>query len=226
MLAHRLKRAANGQRLSPTTLFAASENTGQFTSTVDLPADIEANDFIVIYDFSSNGIAATPTLVIPSGFTNRLSYDLKSGATTQARRLALHSKIATGAEGGSTVNVMYKPQFGRAMVLVFRTASQALSSVVFSDSDVYASDGTIANQTVLSSESSGEITITLAYGRSGTSAASPTLNGDEDGLYTGTAADQIAYKIDNETPATNYTAVISDGGLGNVLASCYFELNR
>lgn len=211
MLAHHLMRV-KGRRWAEYVGYAESNNTADVT----IPSTVNAGDIAVLIDKSYGGVTATPSAVIPSGWTEFI-------ASFVANRLrhCFSWRVLTSGDIGSTVAGMpLTTSLGKGdcqkLMPIFRIRhGRGSPSLVNVASEMTNNDP--AAQTV-SASNYGKGSVTCAYKHS---------NG---GLFTSGSFDssQIntvntawlrgAYKLNNLTTDDNIID-IGDSGNDNVLAS-------
>lgn len=121
-------------------IFTSVPKTWQFidsatatSGTLTLPAAIDAGDLLVIahvtWDGSGGGTFSAPTLVTPSGFTNKFNEAYPSADPARFNhRVVISCKIADGSEDGASVNVVSSGARDRSVCLQFRP-SFSISSI-------------------------------------------------------------------------------------------------
>lgn len=188
-------------------------------STITLPAGIIAGDLIVIYDRASNASSTSPTLVVPAGFTN--GYDGPLASATNASRVSLSYKIATGSESSTVITGMNATSMFKA-AMVFRGDIPISLVTPYSFTSIMTDSNPTA-QVVTSSAGPAPLIVFGAYGVGGSAAISPrTMTPAAAGEITiGTSpGSYVKYLIYNSAPA-DVTVDMDDEGNRNMLMSGY-----
>jgi hypothetical protein len=185
-------------------------------STITAPSDIVAGDLIVWYNRATS-TSATPTSVVPSGFTSILDQ-----AHAGLRRTICAFKIATGSEAGATITGMSGGAGGSQQVILFVFSTNGATSAISYDVAFEFTDNDPTAQVVNAASGSTPLVV-LAFMRQQT-ATGQSLSPTEDGSSGNIGNNYGFYKIYNSSPA-DVTADCGDGGTSNALMSFYIEVN-
>ena len=199
-------------------VFDSATSTGE---TIDVPADVEAGDLIVLLDKAYEAFGSAPSTVIPSGFTS--ISNLTSGDPLFIRQI-LSYKLAVGTEGGTTLTGMTE-SFGatsKALYVFRRTA--AASSLNLSTPNEQITSGNPTSQNVAASGGSVPLVVIGAYGTRTETLDPRTMSPAKDGEINPDVTLYLAYKIYNSSPA-NVSVDMDDEGSVNILQSLYVEMS-
>jgi hypothetical protein len=199
--------------------FIASTMTS--SSSLTLPASISAGDLLVIFN-SCTQPSTSPTLVTPSGFTNKI--DLPFFRLSNSSRSAVHVKKATGSEDGSSVTCM-SGDIKTAVCLQFRPVNFSISSVANITLSNLDSGGDYENPAFQTANTTGVKLPAIAMGQASSytksatvpfSTQSPTFDGTIQTSYTNTHQQIVGYRIQNDV-VTSQTIDMTDQGIMNHL---------
>ncbi|MBX9844568.1 MAG: hypothetical protein K2Z80_22440 [Xanthobacteraceae bacterium] len=226
-------RFKHGVPLTSLTLIDATTSAG--SANVTAPSAIEAGDLLVFCDFNiKTSPAGLATVVIPSGFTQKLQSDIDT-----ARRWVFSTKIPTGAEDSATLTGSSAGNFNMGKACLQFRGNRAIATVGSATNPIYSpgtgvGDGTGATPAGVTSGNpvgpvivvSGAPALVLAfYHNTGNNSASvidprsftAAKDGDQgvNGSGSGAAAYYMAWKF---MTATDNILIDQDdegqGGLG------------
>jgi len=215
--------APRGIPVSSRTLSFVASATSSATS-ITLPAGIQAGDIIALWDKAAS-INATPTTIIPTGFTSvgNIFNSVPSSLTYLARSIMSY-KIASGSEGGASIAGMSSDGIVHKIAMVFRpnfTPSTATPKSVGGEVTV----NNPASQTVSASSGTVPLIVFGFYGQTNNAISPRTFSPSEDGEISTSTICFAKYKIYNgaATPA-NHSVDMDDEGDLNILQSFYLEI--
>ncbi len=213
-----------------------TESLVQGSTTLTLPAGIQAGDLIVVLDVVMGN--TVPSAVTPSGFTLALNTSFSN--TTSVRSVLLY-KIAAGTESSTNITLMTArvddngdpPVQGECAVriaAVFR-GSSAITGVTVASTNAQGTSGNPTAQTVTASGGTPPLIVFGVYedavvnngeiaGAVGTRTMSPAKDAE---ITTASTGVYLAYKIYNETPV-DVSVDMNDEGNVNMLQSLYMAL--
>ncbi len=199
-------------RLSELTLRGTNTST---SSTVTCPSGVQAGDFIVLFQRSSNA-GSFPSNTTPSGFTSEIYIDNVVNVI-----IKMDVKIANGTEGGTSIIGMNGSSTNYKAIMVFYGNAPITGYSSLSEASALGNSNPSA-QVCTSGSGSPPIVMVACY--SGGSAVSPrTFTGaTEDAEITPSTNFYAKYKIFNSSPV-NVTVDMEDEGNDNGLLSAYFQ---
>lgn len=186
---------------------------------VTCPSSVQAGDLIVFYDSAENVASPAPSSANPSGFTNLFTHTNSANTC----RINLSYKVATGSEGGTTIDGMNGNDLNRHMIYVFRPTDVPTPSWAPFSLDSEMPDTAPAGQTITSSGGNEPLVVIAVY-RSTGSVTTRSFTPAKDGEINANANMYMAYKIYNAAPA-DVSISMSDFGNGNLLSGMYFEVS-
>jgi hypothetical protein len=186
--------------------FFASTGPTSGSDTITLPASILAGDLIVIADRSLS-TGATPTLVVPTGFTQLAT---QTGGPTGGGillRLTYSAKISGGADSSAVITGQTANVDRKKYALVFRPDVPVTSFSAFDAALEGFTDGNPAAGTISAAAQTPPLVTLAVYGSSSSASlqsATKTHSPAEDAQIpvNGTASIvYLKYKIANSAPA-------------------------
>jgi hypothetical protein len=195
-------------------------------ATIAAPPGIQAGDLLVLFDQAVSVFMGQPTLVTPSGFTNRIDLGFTSSGVTGVR-CAVATKLAVGTEGGTSLTGMSGATSNDKALLVFRGNVPAVSHTV-ADAGQEGTDGNPAAQTITAASGVAPLVVIGGYGNAGGGTINPRTFttggvGSKDGEITSNVWHYLAWKIFITSPA-DCVVDMDDEGSGNALLSCYIQM--
>lgn len=186
-------------------------------STITIPATSQTGDIAILYDLAVSG--SIPTLVTPSGWTNRLN------TTGSTFRLAVCSKILEAGEPGASITGMNGATVNNKMMMVFRP-NIPIGTATFSTFTGETGPADPASQSILASGQPAPVLVIAGCGASAGpsfSTASPAFDAD---VAASSPPLRMGYKIYNagSTPA-DHTIDMADLGARNSLWGGYITVN-
>lgn len=193
-----------------------------------VPMNTQAGDFLLHVEFSQ-GLAASPTIAVPTGFTHM------SNTSCSAPRISVATsyKIANGTEANTTLSTaMAGDDEETSHLLVFRPVGFSISSVSYSISSEQTSSNP-ASQIIDASAVPYPVIIFGYYGTLTVNAFSPrtftgaTEDAEIEELDSGPdLISYLKYKVytDQNGPIPVITIDMEDEGLGNSLVAGYIRL--
>jgi hypothetical protein len=194
-----------GGGVSSLTFFAS---TGPISGSdsITLPDNIAAGDLIVIVDRSLSS-GSTPTLVVPTNFTQLATQTGGPTVGGSLLRLTYSAKIAVGTEGGTSVTGQTANLDRRKFALVFRGDVPISSFTAFDAALEGFTDGNPAAGTISAAAQTPPLIAIAFYGASSSASlqsATKTFSPAEDAQIptSGTASVvYVKYKIYNSAPS-------------------------
>jgi hypothetical protein len=202
--------------VSSVTFVNSASSTG---STITIPADAAAGDIAVLYDLAqmSSGL---PTLVTPSGWTNRVN------STINTTRSAVATKVLVGGDPGLSITGMDGNSSDKKMIVVFRP-DVPIVTVTASTFSSEVTNGDAALQTVSASGVSPPVIVLGGNGLANLGSASipfSTASPAFDATVVAASNLTIGYKLYSSAPA-DHSIDIDDEGFNNSLWSGYLALS-
>lgn len=199
--------------LTSISVFGSSTSS---SSSITLPANIEAGDIIVLLDRSYG--FGVPTTVIPSGFIS-----ISNIANAISARQIVSYKLAVGTEGSSSINGMSGSVDVKKAVYVFRGDIE-ITSVNISTPNGELTSGNPSSQNVAASGGTAPLVVLAGYGcRASSGSVNPrTFSPAKDGEISPATNLYLAYKIYNSSPS-DVSIDMDDEGDENSMQSFYIE---
>lgn len=185
-------------------------------STITIPATAQDGDIAVLYDYAQNS-SGTPSLVTPAGWANRVDDTLST-----TLRVAVATKILTGADAGASITGMNGTFGNRKMMLVFRPDAP-ITTASYSTFNSEFTAGNPAAQVVAAAGQSPPLIVLGGCGHDASPAfttASPAFDAvivPAHGFF------RMGYKLYSSAPA-DHTIDMADLGSQNSLWSGYIAL--
>lgn len=196
-------------------------STMSSSSSLTLPSNVNAGDLLVIFN-SCTQPSSYPTLVTPSGFTNKIN--LTFFRLSSYSRSTVHVKKATGSEGGSSVSCM-SGGLQTSVCLQFRPINFSISSVANITLSNLDSGGDYENPQSQTAGTTGVKLPAIAMGQASSytksatvtfSVQSPTFDDTIQTSYTDTHQQIVGYRVQNDI-VTSQTIDMTDQGTMNHL---------
>ena len=199
-----------------TALTVTSVNATTSTlSTITAPATINAGDVLVLFDTALG--SGLPTNVVPSGFTQIVTY-----TSTEVRNTVSY-KIAAGTEDGSTITGMNGDVANdKVMLRIVPSAAVATVTVGSLTSQITDADPTAQNCTA----SAGVVPLVVCgwyTADSNISGATRTFSPAQDAEVNSSVYSYVKYKIYNSSPADT-SVDLNDTGFNNAISSFYLQV--
>lgn len=207
----------------PSSVTQVSSASSTNSSTIALPAGIQAGDIIVLLDICGGGVG-TPVAVVPTGFT-QAKQDFIAFTTS---RSILSYKLATAADASAVVTGMVPPAQSIKLAAVFRCDVPAtilsVGSPVSATATVAANP---ANQIVTAGGGTAPLIVLGAFytddsGGAFTHSMTPAATSE---ITANTAALKayLDWKLYNAAPANNTISQAGGSGTsgGQIMQGCY-----
>ncbi len=214
-----VKNRAPGSTVPPTSMSFAASNAASNVSSITAPADIAAGDLIVCYNWHRDAIGGVPATAVPSGFTEISNVNDAGDA-----RVILSYKLATGAEGSSTLNGMSSATGDGAMIVTVFRGDNPAGVLTVRDPDGQITNLAPTDQTIAAASGAVPLVVLAGYA-SGNDIGTIGFTPAQDATLSATAGASLIrfrYKVYNSNPADT-TVTKNDSGADNVLQSCYIE---
>jgi hypothetical protein len=213
MLSHALRASMVQRNTTFTISFVNSaifsiNNSNGTSSSVTLPAAIQANDIIVVYCTTGNSNSATPpTQTTPSGYTLINSVTASSSGSVDAERANLYFKIAVSGDAGATLTISHSTANFRAICVgVFRTTKGSAPTITNASINSFGGTSSAPNQTVTAGSGAVPLIVFASFNNTSSRSFTPT----QGGTITTANTRVLMYRIYNSSPAnTTVTSTIS-----------------
>lgn len=205
-----------------TTLSFISSTTSN-AQTVTAPATINPGDLLILFD-NTDRLGSTPPSVVPTGFTQIVTYIGDDGFVFY--RGLISYKIAIGNEDSSTITGMNLFFSGCYKCLLQFRGDIAITSITANSIDATYTEGDPASRVIPSASGIVPLIDFAEYfcNSDPINAATRTFSPAADGEINSSNFQYVKYKIYNSSPS-DITADLGDNGGGNALSSFYLKVS-